>query len=273
MRSSLVHVADRLSDSNSLLLNEYGTLASLVLRSRLAPSASCVAQVSFIVRRPSSCAVASCDVSRCVAVGPSAVLSKSMRLRLSQALADTRLRWSSACQRAPSEAVTYWLPSRSEFAPGANGPGITRSTSMAEIASVVPAPSAPPMRIAPASAPPETCPVTVRPSPASSNAVAPLSIPRRVKICTTPPMADEPYRLDRLPRTISMWSMVSSATPPSAAAPLVPAFRRTPSTSTSTCDDAAPRRNSDAAVPRPPACATCTPASRPSAASRSVCCQ
>ena len=61
-----------------------------------------------------------------------------------------------------------------------------------------------------------------------------------------------------------MRSIASSAMPPTAGAPLVPALSRTPSTRTRTCEEFAPRKNSDAAVPRPPDCANCTPVSRDS---------
>ena len=150
----------------------------------------------------------------------------------------------------------------SGLAPAANGPGTTRATSIVENAAVVPPPTAPPMRTGPSSVPPLMWPSSVRRCPPSALSVSPGSAPRRVKICTTPPIAAEPYRLDRLPRTISMRSIASSAMPPTAAAPLVPALSRTPSTSTSTCEEFAPRTNSDAAVPRPPDCANCTPVSR-----------
>ncbi len=70
-----------------------------------------------------------------------------------------------------------------------------------------------------------------------------------------------------------MRSTVSSAMPPSEAAPPTAAFSGTPSTSTSTWLEFAPRTNSDEALPGPPLRANCTPASRDSVPTRSDSCQ
>jgi hypothetical protein len=61
-----------------------------------------------------------------------------------------------------------------------------------------------------------------------------------------------------------MRSIESSATPPSAAAPVSAVFRRTPSISTSVWLELVPRRNSEAWLPGPPVRANSTPACRPS---------
>ncbi len=98
---------------------------------------------------------------------------------------------------------------------------------------------------------------------------APGRVPPRVKICTTPPIASDPYRLDRLPRTISMRSIESVATPPRLAAPSSTLLIGTPSTSTSTWFELLPRTKSDACEPCAPLRPISMPTWRPSRSTRS----
>src|SRR5690606_11168668 len=75
---------------------------------------------------------------------------------------------------------------------------------------------------------------------------------RRVKIWITPPIASEPYRLERGPRTISMRSIWSTGRSWNAASPALTEPTRTPSTSTSTWSASAPRINTLLSLPGPP---------------------
>lgn len=84
--------------------------------------------------------------------------------------------------------------------------------------------------------------------------------PLRVKIWITPPMASEPYRLERGPRTISMRSTCSIGMSWKAVVPSVAEPTLTPSTMTSTWSASVPRRNTEVVLPRPPLLAIETPA-------------
>ena len=95
------------------------------------------------------------------------------------------------------------------------------------------------------------------------------SRPRRVKICTTPPIASAPYRLERGPRTISIRSIVSRGRSCSAGVPFVTEPMRTPSTSQSVWSDSAPRTNTEVTLPRPPPPAMAMP-STPASSSSTV---
>src|SRR5690625_1793636 len=75
----------------------------------------------------------------------------------------------------------------------------------------------------------------------------------------TPPMASEPYRLERGPRTISMRSTWSTGICAHGASPAPTDPMRTPSTSTNVCAELVPRKNNDVCWPRPPELARLTP--------------
>ena len=89
-------------------------------------------------------------------------------------------------------------------------------------------------------------------------AVADGRPPRRVMICTTPPIASEPYNALCGPRTTSIRSTSPSGTwersrpPPNALA-------RMPSTRTSVKSDSPPRGKTEVSVPGPPFRATANP--------------
>ncbi|MNE84112.1 hypothetical protein D3C80_1809840 [compost metagenome] len=72
------------------------------------------------------------------------------------------------------------------------------------------------------------------PVPRERNGRRPAPPSLRVKIWITPPMASEPYRLERGPRTISMRSISSTGRSWKAALPLVAEPTLMPSISTST---------------------------------------
>jgi hypothetical protein len=84
----------------------------------------------------------------------------------------------------------------------------------------------------------------------------------RVKICTTPPIASDPYRLDSGPFTTSMRSIISSGMFSIDVVPTVADDTRSPSTRTSVCAVPAPRMKMPCGWPGPPVARTCTPARR-----------
>ena len=97
------------------------------------------------------------------------------------------------------------------------------------------------------------------PAPAWKRKVAsPRS--RRVKIWITPPMASEPYRLERGPRTISTRSISEIGRSWNETRPEVAEPTRTPSISTSTWSDSLPRTNIVVSLPSPPWLAMLMPA-------------
>ncbi len=110
--------------------------------------------------------------------------------------------------------------------------------------------------------------VSKLPKPACT--LSPWSAPRRVMMLMTPPIASEPYRVERGPLTTSTRSTNSGATFWIAAVPMVPGFMRRPSTSTSTWFDSVPRTNSEVCWPGPPRRATSTPGTKRSASPRSA---
>src|SRR6056297_295509 len=92
---------------------------------------------------------------------------------------------------------------------------------------------------------------------------------RRVKIWMTPPIASEPQRAARGPRTISMRSITDGSRISQVNAPVPLAEARTPSISTSTWLELAPRMNTLVWPPGPPLRAMSIPASRRNSSTRS----
>ena len=93
---------------------------------------------------------------------------------------------------------------------------------------------------------------------ASEALPAPMSTKRRgfaearVKICTTPPIASGPYRLESGPFTTSIRSMSASGMFSMEVVPTVAELTRRPSTSTRVWPALAPRRKRPAGWPAPP---------------------
>ncbi|MNT44744.1 hypothetical protein D3C72_1812850 [compost metagenome] len=94
-----------------------------------------------------------------------------------------------------------------------------------------------------------------------------------VKICTTPPIASQPYSADTLPRTTSMWSIWSGRILASCAVPLLADDTRTPSIRISVWSEFAPRMNRLVLVPMPPLAENSTPAWLRSSVRRSGACE
>jgi len=245
------------------LLNEAATLARLSLSSCSWPSVARRVQVGSSRCRAKACQLAVSEVSRCVASGPSAVESKSVRFLCSQTLAPASV---ASLKRCASRrvALRLRLPSWSALAPGANGPGRTCAVSIEENGTDRLPASVADKRVLPKLRVTLALPLALWPLPPSACSATWSAPPPRVKICTTPPMASEPYRLDRLPRTISMRSTLSRLTPPRTAKPPIAVFSRMPSTSTSTCALPAPRANSEVWLPGPPVRVNCRPGCRAS---------
>ena len=89
------------------------------------------------------------------------------------------------------------------------------------------------------------------PPPSLKCGVTPSRL-RRVNTWITPPIASEPYRLERGPRTISMRSISSTGRSCNAVRPEVAEPTRTPSIRNRVWSDSAPRMNSVVSLPRPP---------------------
>ncbi|MCY1405226.1 hypothetical protein D9M71_204620 [compost metagenome] len=104
--------------------------------------------------------------------------------------------------------------------------------------------------------------VWLLPKPRCKRDCRPGSVPRRVKIWITPPIASLPYSTEREPRSTSTRSICSMLRCCRLLSPEVELPMRWPSTSTRLWAERVPRMLMPGRLPRPPVCTTCTPGTR-----------